>query len=292
MKKNLILILIILVIAFFIGYTFCADGVKETENESRNGDQNIPTKTGVKAEKLLSTSTSWDGIKLSYPTDSAVISVVRYTIPPKRMLGVHYHSIINGGLLIKGDLTIVRESDRKDTTLHAGQAFVEMVNTWHHGENNGKDTVDLVMCYLGTKGSLFSDNHNMPAEYKNQVMPEGYSNEGIKAEKILETTTSWDEVKLPLFPTSDPVIELVRYTVPAHQKLAPHYHKVHNMGCLLNGELTVLSEDGKKRLVLHKGDALEEMIGTMHHDENNGSETVDLIMMYAGYPNYELSYSK
>jgi hypothetical protein len=30
---------------------------------------------------LLSTSTSWDGIKLSYPTDSAVISVVTLYIP-------------------------------------------------------------------------------------------------------------------------------------------------------------------------------------------------------------------
>jgi ABC-type nitrate/sulfonate/bicarbonate transport system permease component len=40
-EEKSILILIILVIAFFIGYTFCADGVKETENESRNGDQNI-----------------------------------------------------------------------------------------------------------------------------------------------------------------------------------------------------------------------------------------------------------
>ena len=60
------------------------------------------------------------------------------------------------GVVNKGALTLVRESDKKEITIQTGGAVVETVGTVHHGENRGNDTVEVIVFYLSQEGMPLS----------------------------------------------------------------------------------------------------------------------------------------
>jgi quercetin dioxygenase-like cupin family protein len=71
----------------------------------------------------------------------------------------------------------------------------------------------------------------------------------------------------------------VKYVFPAGQKLGWHHHVVMNYGVLVEGELTIIGLDGKEKVV-HEGEAVVEMVGTVHHGENRGTKPCVLYMFY------------
>jgi quercetin dioxygenase-like cupin family protein len=52
-----------------------------------------------------------------------------------------------------------------------------------------------------------------------------------------------------------------------------------NYGVLVQGELTIIGQDGKEKVV-HEGEAVVEMVNTIHHGENRGTKPVILYMFY------------
>ena len=105
----------------------------------------------VKVEQLSKTSCSWDGAKLpNYPTSAPEITVVKYTIPPHKKLSWHRHLVINCGIILHDELTVVAQNGM-EKTFTAGESIVEMVGTAHYGENRGSEAVEIVMFYVGTK---------------------------------------------------------------------------------------------------------------------------------------------
>ena len=52
-----------------------------------------------------------------------------------------------------------------------------------------------------------------------------------------------------------------------------------NYGILVQGELTIIGLDGKTKVV-HEGEAVVEMVNTIHHGENRGTKPVILYMFY------------
>ena len=61
-----------------------------------------------------------------------------------------------------------------------------------------------------------------------------------------------------------------------------------NHGVLVQGELTINGIDGKTT-VLHAGDVVVEMVGSVHHGENKGTEPVILYMFYISQEGLPLS---
>ncbi len=103
----------------------------------------------VQVDVLAKTSSSWDGSPLpDYPKGTPEITILRIRIPPGVQLRLHNHPEINAGLLLEGELTVVTE-DNKTLHLKAGESFVEVVNTWHYGKNEGTKTAELVVFYAG-----------------------------------------------------------------------------------------------------------------------------------------------
>ncbi len=99
---------------------------------------------------LVETTKSWNGNDLPpYPEGKPMITILRIIIPPQSKLNIHKHLVINAGILIKGELTVV---DEQNNTLHlkAGDALVELVNTCHFGENNGDTPAEIIVFYAGT----------------------------------------------------------------------------------------------------------------------------------------------
>ncbi|MGE4498343.1 MAG: cupin domain-containing protein [Deferribacterales bacterium] len=110
----------------------------------------------VKAETLASTGSSWDGTPLpAYPDGQPEITVLKITIPAGSVLPLHKHSVINVGFLVSGELKVTTENG-DILQLKAGEAIVEVVNTWHKGENTGDTSAEIVVFYAGTKGTPLS----------------------------------------------------------------------------------------------------------------------------------------
>ncbi len=102
---------------------------------------------------LVKSSSSWDGeILPDYPKGKPEVTILRITIPPKVQLPLHKHLVINAGVLLKGELTVVTE-DKKTLHLKAGDSIVEVVNKWHYGKNEGNEPAEIIVFYAGIRGT-------------------------------------------------------------------------------------------------------------------------------------------
>ena len=84
----------------------------------------------------------------------------------------------------------------------------------------------------------------------------------VTSEELIRTSQSWDGVELPDYLQGRPELVAVKYVFPAGQKLGWHHHPVMNYG------------------VVHEGEAVVEMVNTIHHGENRGTKPVILYMFY------------
>jgi quercetin dioxygenase-like cupin family protein len=138
--KKLSFILFISAVLFF---TSC------NEDDKKDLSQSYPDEVIV--ETLARSLTSWNGDTLpEYPVGRPQITLLKITIPPHYKLHVHNHPVINAGVLLKGELTVV---DEKNNILHlkAGDAIVEVVNTYHYGKNEGDEPVEIIVFYAGAE---------------------------------------------------------------------------------------------------------------------------------------------
>ena len=101
----------------------------------------------------------------------------------------------------------------------------------------------------------------------------------VVSEELIRTSQSWDGVELPDYLQGRPELVAVKYVFPAGKKLGWHHHPVMNYGILVQGELTIIGQDGKEKIV-HEGEAVVEMVNTIHHGENRGTKPVILYMFY------------
>ncbi len=112
---------------------------------------NVPAEdiNAVQTEVLAKTSLSWDGSHLpDYPAGPPEVTILRIKIPPGAQLSLHKHLVINAGVLLSGELTVVTE-DGKTLKLKAGESIVEVVNKWHYGKNEGDKKAEILVFYAG-----------------------------------------------------------------------------------------------------------------------------------------------
>ena len=110
----------------------------------------------VKVDVLAKTSKSWDGRDLpNYAKGKPEITILRIKIPPKVQLPLHEHPVINAGVLLKGELTVVTK-DKETLHLKAGDSIVEVVDKWHYGKNEGNETAEIIVFYAGVQDTPIS----------------------------------------------------------------------------------------------------------------------------------------
>ena len=103
--------------------------------------------------------------------------------------------------------------------------------------------------------------------------------QNVVSTELIRTSQSWDGVELPDYLKGRPELVAMKYVFPAGKKLGWHHHPVMNYGILVQGELTIIGQDGKEKVV-HEGEAVVEMVNTVHHGENRGKKPVVLYMFY------------
>ncbi len=110
----------------------------------------------------------------------------------------------------------------------------------------------------------------------------------VETTELFRTSQSWDGAALPDYPQGRPELVAVKYVIPQGSKLGWHHHDAMNHGVLVQGELTIVAVDGTEKVV-HEGEAIVEMVGTVHHGENRGLKPVVLYMFYLSQKGLPLS---
>ena len=101
----------------------------------------------------------------------------------------------------------------------------------------------------------------------------------VQSLELLRTSQSWNDVDLPDYPQGQPELVAVKYVIPPGKKLGWHHHVAMNHGVLVQGELTIIAQDGQTK-VMRAGEVVVEMVDAIHHGENRGTEPVVLYMFY------------
>jgi len=76
------------------------------------GNTDAGEKPGAVAQTLVKTTASWNGSSIpAYPVGQPEVTILRIRIEPGATLPVHKHPVINAGVLLSGELTVITERD-------------------------------------------------------------------------------------------------------------------------------------------------------------------------------------
>ncbi|GLH74863.1 cupin [Geothrix limicola] len=110
----------------------------------------------VASTTLLRTGTAWTGAPLVYPRlEHPEIQTVLVEIAPGAATAWHKHPMDNIAYILEGSLRLELE-DGTTRTFQKGEAFAEVVNTWHRGVNVGTAPLKILVVYTGEKGTPLS----------------------------------------------------------------------------------------------------------------------------------------
>ena len=116
--------------------------------------------TAFSAEKevLLKTTSTWDKadyqkMKIRKPE----VSVLKIVIGVGEELPIHRHDLVNVAYVKKGTLTVITDKNEQ-ITLQEGEVLPELVGKYHYGKNTGKEPIELIVFYVGEKGTPLSVN--------------------------------------------------------------------------------------------------------------------------------------
>ena len=116
------------------------------------------TNVSYSAEKnvLLKTTSTWDNanykkLRIKKPE----VTVLKIIINVNEELPMHKHDLVNIAYVKKGILTVITD-DNKEITLHEGDVLPELVGKYHYGKNSGNEPVELIVFYIGEKGTPLS----------------------------------------------------------------------------------------------------------------------------------------
>ncbi|MBI1246668.1 cupin domain-containing protein [bacterium] len=121
----------------------------------------------LKVTVLAKSTKSWDDKLLpAYPAGQPEITILRIVIPAGEKTPLHTHSVINAGVLLRGELVVHMEGGLSKT-LKAGDALIELVNKPHWGQNDGKVDAEIIVFYAGVEGKQIThtiDDHEHPTK--------------------------------------------------------------------------------------------------------------------------------
>ena len=106
---------------------------------------------GLNSTMLLQASTTPSGQPVEFPQVRNQFMAVHVEIAPGGQVGRHMHPVPVMVYILEGELTV--EADGQQPRIYkAGQAALEVVNTWHNGLNRGSGLLRFVAVFAGEEG--------------------------------------------------------------------------------------------------------------------------------------------
>ncbi len=103
----------------------------------------------------------------------------------------------------------------------------------------------------------------------------------MQVEVLAKSVASWNGSPLPAYPAEQPEVTVLKIRIAPGARLPMHKHPVINAAVMLAGDLTVMTEAGKKKR-FSRGDAIVEVVDQWHYGYNDGPDIAELIVFYAG----------
>ncbi|GLT18714.1 hypothetical protein GCM10007938_24950 [Vibrio zhanjiangensis] len=100
---------------------------------------------------------------------------------------------------------------------------------------------------------------------------------------LVKDTKSWNGDSLPSQTIAQPEVTIKEITIQPGEALPIHLHPVINAGILLEGELTVYTEDRSKVLKLNadsEKNTIIEMVNQYHFGMNSGDKPAKIVVFY------------
>ena len=110
----------------------------------------------------------------------------------------------------------------------------------------------------------------------------------IHVDILTQTSSSWDGSALPNYPRGKPEISVYRFTIQPGAQLPCHKHMFINAGVVLQGQLTVHTAD-QKTLHVQAGDPIVETVHKWHYGLNEGTEVLEVVIVYVGKPGKQVT---
>lgn len=125
------------------------------------------TVSAATSTTLLQTSSTWNGADIEYfRTHCPQVTAVIVDIPANASTSIHLHPVNNYAYVLEGQVTVVTGRvvngaliPKKSETFKKGDAFAELVNTWHQG-TAGPEGVKILVWYTGEAGNAFTVNYS------------------------------------------------------------------------------------------------------------------------------------
>lgn len=109
-------------------------------------------------EVLLKTTSTWDNAKYEkLKIKKPEVTVLKISINTGEALPMHKHDLVNIAYVNKGTLTVITDKNEQ-ITVKEGECLPEIIGKYHYGKNTGKKPVELIVFYIGEKGTPLSVN--------------------------------------------------------------------------------------------------------------------------------------
>lgn len=116
------------------------------------------TEQAVKSTQILQTETTWNEKDIEYPASgSEEITALHIEFAPGAETSWHRHPVASLAYIISGELEVILKDTGESMIFREGDAFAEVINTWHYGKNIGNEPVKLVVFYVGEKGMQLTE---------------------------------------------------------------------------------------------------------------------------------------
>jgi quercetin dioxygenase-like cupin family protein len=106
----------------------------------------------VRASRIFSATTTNSGQPIVLPKSNVEVVVWMYDIPPGSKLPVHKHPFQRYAYVLSGTLQVTDVENARTFEYKAGDFVIEMVDGWHYGTNDGKESVRLLVIDQVEKG--------------------------------------------------------------------------------------------------------------------------------------------
>jgi quercetin dioxygenase-like cupin family protein len=111
------------------------------------------------------------------------------------------------------------------------------------------------------------------------LLGEEYRN--VEVKKVVTSTRASNGQRLSYLRSKHPEVTVLVVTVPPGGSTGWHKHPVPVYAYMLDGALTVELKNGSK-YEFKKGDAILEVVNTLHNGYNQGSDPASLVVFYTG----------
>lgn len=103
---------------------------------------------------------------------------------------------------------------------------------------------------------------------------------GVQVKQVLKTSQSWNDAPLA-YPAGTAEITGLMIEIAPGAETGWHLHPAPSFGVILQGDLQVSLKNGETH-VFHAGEAIAEVVNTLHNGRNIGTVPLKLMVFYAG----------